>query len=230
MGGLVIYQWRVPCLTTTLGGRMYPGFKRKSLTAQFRHTCLGCWRPCLSLAEFPVVQCLEKSNSSHQIFRLKSKVYSYHFPQHHRNKHHINMVFFSLPLIGPLRHCPPRQPQICHTPWSSTIHRWGNLGNVDRGKLAGRIKIHQDPKMSLNLRGVYFQKWLQHLFWPQKSHDCSLKFINSRNQKHGEPLQLLNIWKYIISSAFYSSRMSCLYFSLMFKFAIGLLDFPIKTE
>lgn len=80
-------------------GRHYCGFKRESLNAQFRHTCLGCWRPSLSLAEFPVVQCLEKSNSSHQIFWLKSNVYSYHFPQQHRNKHHITMVFFPYPWL-----------------------------------------------------------------------------------------------------------------------------------
>lgn len=33
----------------------------------------------------------------------------------------------------------------------------------------------------------------------------------------------------VVSSHPHSSRMSCLYLSLMFKFAIGLLDFPIKT-
>lgn len=45
-------------------------------------------------------------------------------------------------------------------------------------------------------------------------------------------VNLFSFWKSgscIISAAVYSSRMSCLYLSLMFKFAIGLLDFPIKT-
>lgn len=173
------------------------GFKRESLNAQFRHTCLGCWRPSLSLAEFPVVQCLEKSNSSHQIFWLKSKVYSFIIFPSITATNTISPWCFFLTLdwtTTTLSATAP--PQICHTPWSSIIHRWGNLGNVDRGKLAGRIKIHQDPKMSLNLPGVYFQKWLQHLFWPLKMPWFLMKIHQLKTQKkHGEPLQLLKIWK-----------------------------------